>query len=306
MEDMGLINLEQEIKQDASEIKGIYLRDCNKFKTILISLAGPLFNLFLAFFIVFLIVFRFGKPAVVAEYKKDTAHFLQKDVIAKINGIEPYNLYHFFYLSKQNSPKLTLIRNGCSIVETELTSLEDLKLIDLEQRILSDRRGDFLESTIFSLEFVKLMSQISIQNYAKLFFAFNRRETLKISGPIGIIKAVISTAQKNEIALFLHQMALISILIGIFNLIPIPPLDGGHILFTSIKMLFGESALIQNIFNKIGLFVAIFLIGVTTLADLKTPAIQLVEFIKRKVGFMHKDCKCCEEESRQIHKSSTK
>ena len=306
MEDMGLVNFEKEVKQDVSEIKGIYLKDCNKFKTILISFSGPLFNLILSFFIVFFIVFRFGKPSLIVKYKNDTTHFLENDLISRINGVEPFNVYHFSYLLKQNNPKLTLIRKEYSIVETKLSSLEELKLANLEQKILPDRRGNFLESAAFSAQFTKIMSQVSIQNYAKLLFPFNRKEKLKISGPIGIIKSLINTIQKDEIAIFFHQIALISILIGIFNLIPIPPLDGGHILFTFIQIIFGKSTIMQNIFNRMGFFVTIFLIGITFFADLKNPVIRLVEFVigatigkfaKRKIDLRDKNCEFCSKNS---------
>ena len=309
MEDMGLINFEKEVKEDVSEIKGIYLKDCNKFKSILISFAGPLFNLLLSFLIVFFIVFRFGKPALIIKYKKDTTHFLENDVISRINGVEPFNSYHFSYLLKQSNPKLTLIRKEYSIIETKLPSLEELRLVDLEQKVLPDRRGNLLESAAFSAEFTKLMSKISIQNYAKLLFPFNRKEKLKISGPIGIIRALINTIQKNEMALFFHQIALISILIGIFNLIPIPPLDGGHILFTFIEIIFGKSAVMQNIFNKMGFFVAIFLIGITFFADLKNPVAKLVEFViggitrrsaRKKITPTDKNCESCSKDPDQL------
>ena len=39
---------------------------------------------------------------------------------------------------------------------------------------------------------------------------------------------------------FLSILALLSVMLGVMNLIPIPALDGGHILFTLYEMLTGK------------------------------------------------------------------
>ena len=57
-----------------------------------------------------------------------------------------------------------------------------------------------------------------------------------ISSVVGITHTMASFAQSDLVAL-LALSALISINLGIFNLLPIPPLDGGHILFTLYQSL---------------------------------------------------------------------
>ena len=62
----------------------------------------------------------------------------------------------------------------------------------------------------------------------------------------------------------------------------------------------------QNIFNRMGFFVTIFLIGITFFADLKNPVIRLVEFVigatigkfaKRKIDLRNKNCEFCSKNS---------
>mgnify|MGYP003424791544 FL=1 len=57
-----------------------------------------------------------------------------------------------------------------------------------------------------------------------------------MSGPVGITAAIGSVAKEN---LFntLPILALITINLGIFNLFPIPALDGGRILFILIELI---------------------------------------------------------------------
>ena len=56
----------------------------------------------------------------------------------------------------------------------------------------------------------------------------------KLGGPVAIFKAS-SDAAKNGLENVLFFLAMISINIGIFNLIPIPALDGGKIVLNIIE-----------------------------------------------------------------------
>ncbi|ATO57253.1 regulator of sigma E protease [Bartonella sp. 1-1C] len=57
----------------------------------------------------------------------------------------------------------------------------------------------------------------------------------------------------------LHFTAFFSICIGLINLFPIPPLDGGHLLFYIAESMIGKPvpAKIQEIVFRIGFFIII-------------------------------------------------
>jgi regulator of sigma E protease len=61
----------------------------------------------------------------------------------------------------------------------------------------------------------------------------------KMSGPIGIGKLLLQTAKYDYISL-LSAVVLINVSLAIFNLLPIPVLDGGHIVFATIEKLRGR------------------------------------------------------------------
>jgi len=63
--------------------------------------------------------------------------------------------------------------------------------------------------------------------------------TKNLSGPIGIAK-VAGDSAKAGIWYFINFLAYISVLLGVFNLLPIPVLDGGHILFGLIEWIKGS------------------------------------------------------------------
>lgn len=59
----------------------------------------------------------------------------------------------------------------------------------------------------------------------------------EISGPVGITATVGEVAKQNIMGI-LPIMALITINLGLFNLFPLPALDGGRIMFILIELIF--------------------------------------------------------------------
>jgi len=90
----------------------------------------------------------------------------------------------------------------------------------------------------------------------------------QISGPVSIADYAGKTASVGLIS-FLSFIALISIGLGLLNLLPIPLLDGGHLLFYLIEILKGSpvSQSVQQNALKIGLFVILSLTFVAMYND---------------------------------------
>ncbi len=91
----------------------------------------------------------------------------------------------------------------------------------------------------------------------------------QISGPVSIADYAGKTAQVGLVS-FLSFLALISIGLGLLNLLPIPLLDGGHLLFYLIEILKGSpvSQMLQQILLKFGLFFILSLTAVALYNDL--------------------------------------
>jgi len=91
----------------------------------------------------------------------------------------------------------------------------------------------------------------------------------QISGPVSIANYAGKSAEVGLIP-FLSFLALISIGLGLLNLLPIPLLDGGHLLFYVLEIIKGSpvSDSIQQIFAKFGLFVILSLTLVALYNDL--------------------------------------
>lgn len=92
--------------------------------------------------------------------------------------------------------------------------------------------------------------------YKAFLFIITGKMSMKesVTGPIGIFIITSKAAQLGMVYL-LQMMAVLSISLGIFNLLPIPVLDGGHILFLIIEKIKGKplSTKAQDMATQVGL-----------------------------------------------------
>jgi regulator of sigma E protease len=104
------------------------------------------------------------------------------------------------------------------------------------------RTGDLV---VFTLNSIKKMVQglISPKN---------------LSGPITIAK-VASASAKSGLESYISFLALLSISLGVLNLLPIPVLDGGHLLYYTVELLAGRPVpeKIQALGYQLGLFLVL-------------------------------------------------
>lgn len=90
-----------------------------------------------------------------------------------------------------------------------------------------------------------------------------------LSGPISIAQYAGQSAEMGLVH-FLKFMGLISVSLGVINLLPIPVLDGGHLFFFAIESLKGSpvSEKIQIAFQKIGMVFLMLLMSIAVFMDI--------------------------------------
>lgn len=91
----------------------------------------------------------------------------------------------------------------------------------------------------------------------------------QVSGPVGIAGAV-GDASSSGIAQLLTLTAVISINLALINLLPIPALDGGRLLFVAIESVIRRPLprSFQNVVNTVGFVALIILMLVVTASDI--------------------------------------
>ena len=123
-----------------------------------------------------------------------------------------------------------------------------------------------LDSVVYSCKKTWSMSVFILRMIGKMLFGDVSLDNL--SGPITIAKYAGYTASAGIIT-FLSFLAVVSISLGVLNLLPIPLLDGGHLMFYIIELIKGSpvSEVIEMMFQRVGLVMLLLLMSVAMYND---------------------------------------
>ncbi len=160
------------------------------------------------------------------------------DTFKQIDGKNVFYYEDIYYLCSRDFDgdkkfDAVVLRDG------EKVTVNDISTDILQKMIIVG--VDTTPGTIFKDTF-KQSASICRMVYLSLFDMITGKYSVKdISGPIGVVDIVSDTAEASKEAqdytsLF-RMMALITINIGIMNLLPIPALDGGRLLFLFIELI---------------------------------------------------------------------
>jgi regulator of sigma E protease len=91
-----------------------------------------------------------------------------------------------------------------------------------------------------------------------------------LSGPISIAEYAGQSAEMG-LSPFLKFMALVSVSLGVLNLLPVPVLDGGHLLFYALEAIKGSpvSDKIQVFFQQVGIALLVSLMALAMVLDVQ-------------------------------------
>ena len=97
----------------------------------------------------------------------------------------------------------------------------------------------------------------------------NKTITNELAGPIGVIKMA-DQLMLDQLKGVMFIFIMISLFVGIFNLVPIPLLDGGHIIYFTLRSIFYDTLphIVTRIYLAIGITIISFLFIFVTLNDI--------------------------------------
>ncbi len=170
-----------------------------------------------------------------AESSAEKQGIRANDEILKINGIEVKNQTEIVDLindEENTSLTLTLKRGN---EELEIT-LEPEIAYDYYLGITFAKAENTLSNNLYYSFFETKDFTFSIFDNLKMLFTGKVRVD-QFMGPVGISEVVANT---NQIADFVNILALISLSLGVTNLLPIPALDGGKFLLLVIEAIRGK------------------------------------------------------------------
>ena len=213
------------------------------WKRILIVLAGPVMNILLGFLLTLILVLSTDKLAstTIGDFQDGAISSVQLeigDIVTHVNGTRVHTGNELVYeiMNKGYAPlDLTVIRNG------QETTLEDVIFPGMETEGIAFGSPDFkvhIEAknfgTVLKHTFFRSVSTVKMI-FDQLFDLIRGRFGLNaVSGPIGITEEM-GNAAKSGWDTFIYLVTVITVNLGVFNLLPIPALDGGRLLFLIIE-----------------------------------------------------------------------
>ncbi len=249
------------------------------WKRMLIVAAGPMFNLLLAgfiFFLIFLVSGTYVLEPSVGRVQKDTpaetAGLESNDLILAIDGVAVKSWDEMSNLIAESSGKTLAVsvRRGDSEQTFHITpQLKGAKNIfgeDVSRYVIgitasgagySERLNPF-EAFVESLIQTYHVTRLTIVSIYKLIVGSISAKTL--GGPLMIAELAGQQARQGAGSLVFF-IALLSINLAVLNFLPIPVLDGGHLLFFFIEAVIGRpvNMRMREIAQQVGIFVLILL-----------------------------------------------
>lgn len=221
----------------------------NVWKRIAIVVAGALMNILLGFLLMLWLVCitrtATGELAlasnVVAEFDENATsnQWLQAgDVITHVNGTRVHTGNEVIYeiMNQGYEPlDITVERDGKELLFTGVLfpgmEAEGIAFGSADFKVFREEAGfgTVLKHTFFrSVSTVKMIFD-QLGDLLTGRFGMNA-----VSGPIGITQEM-GNAAKSGFSNFLYLVIVITINLGVFNLLPIPALDGGRLLFLLVE-----------------------------------------------------------------------
>ncbi|MEF9984217.1 MAG: site-2 protease family protein [Oscillospiraceae bacterium] len=219
------------------------------FKRFCIVIAGATMNLILGYFIVLTLVIMSGTVgtttiAVFDENSVSSNYLKANDEIISVNGSRvrtPNDITFEFMRDKDGEIELEVMREKEKIklppIQFKMDEVaEGIETIHLDFKVYSQKLSPM---GVISYSFnwaVTIGKQVwvSLIDLVTGRFGFNQ-----LSGPVGVATAI-GEASTMGINSLLLMIAFITINLGIFNLLPLPALDGGRLVFIIIEAIIGK------------------------------------------------------------------
>lgn len=272
-------------REDASEMKiekGFFSRPPSQ--RLLVLFAGPLFSVLLGIALLFVGFLGQGEPVQTnriasVEDAAEKAGLKKGDTVTAINGQPVSNFYDMVskvrYSFKEEGDKRTPVpvlvtyeRDGVTKVVSITPKITEkpAPVIDENGEPTAIERHQARIGIAPDADYKPITAQQALVDAVsapvlgtvQLFRVFTNYETAKesVGGPTVMVEQT-SMAVESGFWMVLIMAGSLSVMLGIMNLLPIPPLDGGQMVIAFVEMLRGNKRLsltIQNGLHQVGFF----------------------------------------------------
>ena len=274
----GFVQMEGE--EGTSENPMAY-NNLNPWKKIAVTVAGPVVNIVFAVILMFALVISTPTlgSTTIGQFNDDAisnSKLMVGDEIVRIGNVDVHTGEEVIYeimMQGYEAIDLVVIRNG-----------EKVTLSNVVFNTVVDK-GVTLGAIDFKLYALNALEDVNFFDY--LYQAFYRSINMvkmvfdslagmisgrfgmdAVSGPVGMVETI-GQVTKVSIASLVNLIVLISMNLGIFNLLPIPALDGGRILFHLIDGIAGKKVIKKEIEDTVTAITMMLLLGLMLLISIK-------------------------------------
>ena len=254
---------------------------CNKaaWRRFIIVIMGAVFNLLFGFALVAVILApeKSFATTTVAEFSPGAPSHVSgleiDDEIISVGGRKIYTTYDLSYAFtnvEDGTLDMTVLRDGKKVKLTGVkfnTEKENgVNYIKLDFKVYPKKK------TVFS--FISEVFKTGISFCAVIWRSLidlisGKYGISAVSGPVGVTAAIGSMA-KQSLRNLLPIASLITINLGIFNLLPLPALDGGRLMFIGAEMVIRKKvpAKYEAVIHTVGFIILIVFMLLITLKDI--------------------------------------
>lgn len=134
-----------------------------------------------------------------------------------------------------------------------------------------DPTGDRIEMGVGEAAVLAVQGPLDLskRQLVGLYLLVTGQLDAEVQGPVGIVKGIATSIERGFIP-FVTMAAMISTLLGLFNLLPLPALDGGRLTFLGYEALARRRARpgVEEMVHGYGMLALLLLIAVVTVRDL--------------------------------------
>lgn len=277
----GFVAMEGEDEESDDERS---FMSCPVWKRIIITSAGAIMNLILGFAVVFILtcgqqLIGTTTVATFAENASSADYLMVDDVILAVNGEKSgcdYDIVYSLIRDTDGRVSMDVLRNGEKLhldeVVFDMQEVGETKSIVLDFSIYGEEPNIFGRISYafrWTWSLVKLVWH-SLGDIISGEFGISQ-----LSGPIGVTDTISDAVATTNYKGILLILAVVTVNLGVFNLLPLPALDGGRIFFMIIELFRGKpiNQKVESVIHATGmalLFILMIIVAYNDIARLIT------------------------------------